>query len=73
MDEKDLKIIALRERIGSEAQRYAEEIAQLRVELTVKSQQVQTLQEENHKLIQDLNVNEETEPVVVDGEVVDNG
>lgn len=65
MDEKDLKITALKQRIGELASEYEDKVADLRVAIT---QQEQALNELRDALAS--NPNESEEDDVLEGEVV---
>lgn len=62
LDRKDLKIIALTEKIGKLVSQYENQVADLRAELTIVSQQAQGLSDQ---------LNETRMPDVVQGEAED--
>lgn len=70
MDKKDLKIQALLERMSSDKAKYEDEIANLRVEFTAKSQEYEASQNEVNELRAQLDTNNTPEEVV-QGEVVE--
>lgn len=66
---ENLKIQALRESISNHVANYEDKIADLRIEITVLSQKVQQLEQENAQLKADEGVKEDSREVV-QGEVV---
>lgn len=73
MDEKDLKITALKQRIGEITSDYEDRIADLRVNITYQQQQLEQLQRQNQELesqLSDLDPAPDSTSDVLEGEVV---
>lgn len=72
-DKSELKILALKESLAAKVNDYEDKIADLRIELTEQSADVQALSAENEQLkarIAELEPAEEVATDVVEGEVV---
>lgn len=72
MDQKDMKIAALKEEISNSASAYAEKVADLRINITMLSQRLEAAQQQvadlQNQASQQQNAGDEE---VVDGELLD--